>query len=147
MQLSRRTPDPGPRTPRLGPRPFSISLVNSFGGNFVWMPSRFTHRFQAEPCRCSRRVASIIERIDLGCASNPMRVLISLTAPSGVLRSCTHCLVFIHLVGVAVSLQAILKLTRQMLIEPLMCYALHKASSFLPLPNQIYRNVKLKLCL
>ena len=26
-------------------------------------------------------MASIIERIDLGCASNPMRVLISLTAP------------------------------------------------------------------
>ena len=24
-----------PRAPRLGPRPFSISLVNSFGGNFV----------------------------------------------------------------------------------------------------------------
>ena len=34
----------------------------------------------AELCRCFRRVASIIERIDLGCASNPMRVLISLTA-------------------------------------------------------------------
>ena len=29
----------------------------------------------------SLRVSSIIERIDLGCASNPMRVLISLTAP------------------------------------------------------------------
>jgi len=27
-------------------------------------------------------VASIIERIDLGCASNLMRVLISLTAPT-----------------------------------------------------------------
>ena len=23
--------------PRLGPRAFSISVVNSFGGNFVWM--------------------------------------------------------------------------------------------------------------
>ena len=31
---------PGPpcsRAPRLGPRPFSISVVNSFWGNFVWM--------------------------------------------------------------------------------------------------------------
>ena len=28
---------PTPRAPRLGPRPFSISLVNSFGGNFVWL--------------------------------------------------------------------------------------------------------------
>ena len=41
-------------------------------------PSLPTHQFQAEPCRCFRRVASIIERIDLGCASNPMRVLIRL---------------------------------------------------------------------
>jgi hypothetical protein len=44
-------------------------------------PSLFTRQFQAEPCRCSRRMASIIERINLGGASNPMRVLISLTAP------------------------------------------------------------------
>jgi len=29
-------------------------------------PSLFTHQFQAEPYRCSRCVASIIERIDLG---------------------------------------------------------------------------------
>jgi hypothetical protein len=29
-------------------------------------------------------VASIIERINLGCASNPMRVLISLMAPSAL---------------------------------------------------------------
>ena len=71
---------PNPRAPRLGPRPFSTSLINSFGGNFVWTPPLFTHQFQANPCRCSRRVASIIERIDLGCASNLMRVLISLTA-------------------------------------------------------------------
>jgi hypothetical protein len=45
-------------------------------------PSLFTYQFQAEPCRCSRRVATTIECIDLGCASNLMRVLISLTAPS-----------------------------------------------------------------
>ncbi|MDB9840646.1 sulfatase-like hydrolase/transferase [Planktomarina temperata] len=36
-------------------------------------------QFPAEPCRCSRRVALIIERIDSRCASNPMRVLIRLT--------------------------------------------------------------------
>jgi len=69
------------RAPRLGPRAFTISVINSFGGNFVRMPPLFTHQFQAEPHHCSRRVASIIERIDSGCASNPMRVLISLTAP------------------------------------------------------------------
>jgi hypothetical protein len=34
-------------------------------------------------------VASIIERIDLGCASNPMVVLISLTAAMGVLLNLT----------------------------------------------------------
>ena len=28
---------PYPRAPRRGPRPFSISVVNSFGGSFVWM--------------------------------------------------------------------------------------------------------------
>ena len=38
------------------------------------------HELQAEPCRCSRRVASIIERIDLGYASDLMFVLVSLTA-------------------------------------------------------------------
>jgi len=27
---------PYPRAPRLGPRAFSVSLVNSFGGSFVW---------------------------------------------------------------------------------------------------------------
>ena len=32
--------------------------------------------------RYARLVAPIIERIDSGCASNPMRVLIRLTAPS-----------------------------------------------------------------
>ena len=39
------------------------------------------HHIQNKSCRCSWRVVSIIERIDLGCASNLMRVLISLTAP------------------------------------------------------------------
>ena len=43
-------------------------------------PSLLTPRFQAEPYRCSRRVASIIERIDLGCASNLMGVRVGLTA-------------------------------------------------------------------
>ena len=44
-------------------------------------PFLFTHQFQAEPCRGSCRVASIVERMDLGCARSVMRVLISLTAP------------------------------------------------------------------
>jgi hypothetical protein len=35
-------------------------------------------------------VASIIERIDLGCASNLMRVLISLTAPNVAQALRTH---------------------------------------------------------
>ena len=30
-------PHPCSRAPRLGPRAFSISVVNSFGDNFVWM--------------------------------------------------------------------------------------------------------------
>ena len=55
--------------PRFNPEPFQPGT-----------PSLFTHQFQAKPCRCSRRVASITERIDLGCASNLMRVLIKLTA-------------------------------------------------------------------
>ena len=37
-------------------------------------------QFQAKPCRCSRRVASIIKRIDLGCARDLMLVPICLTA-------------------------------------------------------------------
>ena len=45
-------------------------------------PSLFTHQFQAKPCRCSRRVATTIECIDLGCARNSVRVLIKLTAPA-----------------------------------------------------------------
>ena len=36
-----------------------------------------THQYQFKPCRGSRRVASITERLDLGYASNPMRVSIS----------------------------------------------------------------------
>ena len=36
QKLSRWTTAPYPRAPRLGPRPFSISLVNSLGGSFVW---------------------------------------------------------------------------------------------------------------
>jgi hypothetical protein len=35
-------------------------------------------------------VASTIERIDLGCASNLMRVLISLTAPLGLLIAISY---------------------------------------------------------
>ena len=49
-------------------------------------PSLFTHQFQAKPCRCSRGVASIIARIELGCASNLGRVRVGLTAPRYRLR-------------------------------------------------------------
>ena len=44
-------------------------------------PPLLRSQFQAKPCRYARLVAPIIERIDSGCASNPMRVLICLTAP------------------------------------------------------------------
>ena len=45
---------------RLGPRPFTISVLKTLGGSFVWSPSLLTLQFQAEPCGCSLRVASII---------------------------------------------------------------------------------------
>jgi len=47
-------------------------------------PHLFTHQFQAKPIRCFLRVASIIERIDLGFTSNSMRVRVSLTAPKRI---------------------------------------------------------------
>ena len=83
LQISgagRRGP-PYRRAPRLGPRPFTISDVNSFRGSFVWTASLITYQYQAKPCHCSCRVAPIIERIDLGYPANPTRVLICLTAP------------------------------------------------------------------
>ena len=40
-----------------------------------------THLSQAQSKRCSRLVPPIIDRIDSGSASNPMRVIICLTAP------------------------------------------------------------------
>lgn len=43
-------------------------------------PPLFTHQFQAETCRCSRRVAPVIGLIDLGYPSDLMRFIISLTA-------------------------------------------------------------------
>ena len=45
---------------RLGPRLFTISALKSLGGSFVWSPSLLTLQFQAKPCGCSLRVASII---------------------------------------------------------------------------------------
>jgi hypothetical protein len=56
--------------PRFNPEPFQSGT-----------PSLFTHQFQAKPSRCSLSMASIISRIDLGCASNLMGVLNKLTAP------------------------------------------------------------------
>ena len=49
-------------------------------------------------------MASIIERIDLGGASNPMRVLIRLTAPSIIERIDLGCAS--NLMGVRVGLTA-----------------------------------------
>ena len=86
LAQSKLTKGPGPWTwrPRItghAPWAFSISLVNSFGVILFGCTSLLTHQLQAKPCRCSRRVASIIECIDLGYASNLMRVLIDLIAP------------------------------------------------------------------
>ena len=70
-----------------------LKAQQGLGVGLCWLcgaagtPSLFTHQFQAKPCRCSRRVASIIERIGLGGASNLMRVLVSLVAPVGVVDS------------------------------------------------------------
>ena len=49
-------------------------------------PSLLTNRFQTKPCRRSRRVASILKCIDLGCASNLMRVCVGLTAANRTFR-------------------------------------------------------------
>ena len=80
---------PGPWTPNhgdcaLGLGGFSVSVVDSFYGGFVWTPSLLTHQFQAKPCRRYRQVVSIIGRIDLGCTSNPLLGLIFMTAPASV---------------------------------------------------------------
>ena len=70
-----------------------LKAQQGLGVGLCWLcgaagtPSLFTHQFQAEPCRCSRRVASIIERIDLGCGSNLMLVLICLTAALPLISS------------------------------------------------------------
>jgi hypothetical protein len=74
--------DPGSWAVRLGPRCFSVESVDSFRISVVVAPPPlFTHQIKAEPYRCSRRVASIIERIELGSASNLVGVFICLTAP------------------------------------------------------------------
>ena len=74
-----------PSQPLLGP----LKAQQGLGVRLGWLcgaagtPSLFTRQFQAEPCRGSRRVAPIIERIDLGCARNLMLVrLLLITAPS-----------------------------------------------------------------
>jgi len=69
-----------------------LKALHRLGEGLGWLcggrgtPFLFTHQFQAKPCHCSRRVASINERIDLGCASNLMRVRVGLTAPKYRLR-------------------------------------------------------------
>ena len=49
--------------------------------NFVWATSLFTHQFQAEPCRCSRRVALINGQINSQYVRNLISHLISLAVP------------------------------------------------------------------
>ena len=56
--------------------------------------SLLTHQFQAKPYRCSRWLTSIIEYIDLGCTSNPMWVIIRLTAPNGIVLKLFKVLVY-----------------------------------------------------
>ena len=55
-------PRPYYRAPRLGPRPFSISLVNSFGGNFVWMPVPWIDH-PAPRHLCPEQVDSILSTV------------------------------------------------------------------------------------
>ena len=80
--------DSGSRAPRLGPLALALGIhsrVILFG-----CTSPPTQHFQAELCRCSRWVASIIERIDFGCAGNLMGVLIRLTAAFPRLWGCSE---------------------------------------------------------
>ena len=68
--------------PRLGQRAFSVGVVNSLGGNFV----RQRHLYSRINFKFNRAAAlaewvPFVERIDLGCASNLMRVLICLAGP------------------------------------------------------------------
>ena len=73
-----------------------LKALHRLGEGLGWLcggrgtPSLFTHQFQAKPCRRSRGVAAIIERIDLGCASNLMRVLTNVTAPSQAINKSHH---------------------------------------------------------
>ena len=48
-------------------------------------PLLLTRQFQVQPNRRSYWVTPIIERIDSGCASNPFRFLIRLTAATGTI--------------------------------------------------------------
>lgn len=43
-------------------------------------PPLLSHQFKAEPCRCFRRVAPIIGRINLGLTRNLILSIINLTA-------------------------------------------------------------------
>jgi len=61
------------------------------GWGYPWKaagaPLLLTRQFQAQSNRRFCWVAPIIERIDSGCASNPMRVLIRLTEPISTAES------------------------------------------------------------
>jgi hypothetical protein len=63
---------------------FSFVKANNVG---LWRLGMKNPRNSPQSRRYARLVAPIIERIDSGCASNPMRVLISLAAqPYSILR-------------------------------------------------------------
>ena len=59
---------------------FSFVKANNVG---LWRLGMKNTRNSLQSRRYARLVAPIIERIDSGCASNLMRVLIRLTAPFG----------------------------------------------------------------
>jgi hypothetical protein len=67
---------PGSWASRLGPQGFSVGVLDSLDHGFVGTRTSIQVQFQAKPCRCSSRVLSIIGRIDLGCGSKLMLVLI-----------------------------------------------------------------------
>ena len=68
--------------------------------------SLLTHQFQAKPFRYSRRVAAIVERIDLGCARNLIDALIVLLPNIYLRRITPECLnIFRLLVKVSISIK------------------------------------------
>ena len=72
---------------------FSFVKANNVG---LWRLGMKNPRNSPQARRYARLVAPIVERIDSGCASISMRVLIRLTAPYNLIRIC-----MVSAVGVA----------------------------------------------